>query len=261
MPLKLALAASMLAAASISATAAPYWKPQAGASFSIILSVSPVTVNTPAQVVDLDLFDTRETTIATLKSKGKRVVCYLSAGSWENWRPDRKDFPPATLGNKYDGWAGERWIDIRAPAVRAIMLKRMDLCKQKGFDAVDADNVDSYQTDTGFPLKRADSIRYLRFLANEAHKRGLAFGLKNAAGLSKDVLDVMDFAVTEDCFDQGWCADSKNFIHANKPAFAIEYTDNKINVGAFCRQTKALGLSPIYKKRNLNTWEQRCPEN
>jgi hypothetical protein len=164
------------------------------------------------------------------------------------------------LGKNYDGWAGERWLDTRNLAVLGpIMKARLDRCKRKGFAAVDPDNVDSYQADTGFPITRSDSIRYLKFLAREAHKRGLAIGLKNATEVSRFVLDKMDFAVTEDCFAQGWCRRSKNFIAADKPVFAIEYTDNNIRFGRFCRQTANLGLSPIYKKRNLNAWEKRCP--
>ena len=248
----------MLLAGCLPAFAA-HWKPPAGATFAIILSESPAVVNTPADVVDLDLFETRPATVARLKQQGKRVVCYLSAGSWENWRPDRNRFPARVIGNDYDGWPGEKWIDIRAPEVKAIMKARMDLCRQKGFDGVDADNVNSYQQDTGFRITRANSVAFLRFLATEAHSRGLAFGLKNTTELSRDVLPWMDFAVTEDCFDQGWCAQSRNFIAANKPVFAIEYTDNTINVAAFCRQAKTLRLSPIYKKRNLDTWEKRCP--
>ncbi|HET7679596.1 MAG TPA: endo alpha-1,4 polygalactosaminidase [Xanthobacteraceae bacterium] len=255
---RLACALLMLAAATAAATAA-HWRPPAGMTFSIILSVSPATVNTSAQVVDLDLFETRYSTIAALKRQGKRVVCYLSAGSWENWRPDRNRFPKSVIGKNYDGWPGEKWVDIRAESVKNIMKARMDLCKLKGFDGVDADNVNGYQQDTGFRIRRADSVAFLRFLAAEAHKRGLAFGLKNTTELARDVLPLMDFAVTEDCFGQGWCAQSRNFIAANKPVFAIEYTDNHISFPAFCQQARNLGLSPIYKKRNLDTWEKRCP--
>lgn len=255
---RLAVAALVLFTSHASATAA-HWKPPAGATFAIILSGAPAVVNTPADVVDLDLFETRSATIARLKQQGKRVVCYLSAGSWEEWVPDRNRFPKRVIGKDYDGWPGEKWIDIRAPEVKAIMKTRMDLCKQKGFDGVDADNVNSYQQDTGFRITRANSVAFLRFLATEAHSRGLAFGLKNTTELSRDVLPWMDFAVTEDCFEQGWCAQSRNFIAANKPVFAIEYTDNTINFAAFCRQAKTLRLSPIYKKRNLDTWEKRCP--
>lgn len=99
----------------------------------------------------------------------------------------------------------------------------------------------------------------MKFLAREAHLRGLAIGLKNVAEISDDVLPNVQFAVTEDCFDQGFCADSKNFIAAGKPVFAIEYTDNNISFAAFCRQAKNLGLSPLLKRRNLGVWEKRCP--
>jgi hypothetical protein len=238
----------------------PRWTPPAGVTFSILLSVAPQTITTPAQVVDVDLFDISAQTVADLKAQGKRVICYMSAGSWEKWRPDKNDFPEEVLGRKYDGWAGERWLDTRNIAVLGpIMRARLDRCKHKGFDGVDPDNVDGYQAKTGFSITRRDSVRYLKFLAAEAHKRGLAIGLKNATDLSRAVIDRMDFAVTEDCFDQGWCADSTNFIDANKPVFAIEYTDNSINFNRFCNQAAKLGLSPIYKKRNLNEWERRCP--
>lgn len=244
------------------AAEAAWWKPRAGLTFSIILSVAPAAIDTPARVVDVDLFEIRTQTIANLKTQRKRVVCYMSAGSWENWRPDKNDFPSEVIGKPYDGWPGERWLDIRNVAALApVMRARLDLCKQKGFDAVDPDNLDGYENDTGFPLTRSDAIRYVRFLAREAHQRGLAIGLKNVPELSRFLLDNVDFTVTEDCFDQGWCRASRNFIAADKPVFAIEYTDNAINFGGFCRQSATLGLSPIYKRRNLDIWERRCPGN
>jgi len=245
----------------VAAGAAPKrWLPPVGATFSIHLSVAPKTVSTPAQVVDFDGFDNSAKTVSALHAQGKHVVCYFSAGSWENWRPDKKDFPAEVIGRPLDGWAGERYLDISNLAVLGpIMRARLDVCKQKGFDAVDPDNVDSYQAKTGFPLTRSDVVAYVKFLAVEAHARGLAIGLKNTTEIAKFVLPKMDFAVTEDCYKQGWCAQSRNFIDAGKPVFAIEYTDNHINFNGFCTQAAQIGVSPIYKKRSLNTWEQRCP--
>ncbi len=259
--LGLALLLARPLAAEPAATSTPaHWHPPAGTSFSIILSVAPATVTTPAQAVDLDLFDIRTTTVAALKKQGKHVICYMSAGSWENWRPDAKDFPPSVRGKPLSGWAGERWLDIRQLSVLAAPMRaRLDLCKSKGFTAVDPDNVDGYETNTGFPLTKADAVTYLRFLASEAHKRGLAIGLKNATEIAPSLLSTVDFAVTEDCFKQGWCAVSKNFIARNKPVFAIEYTDNGISFPAFCAQAKKLGLSPLLKTRDLRVWEKRCP--
>jgi hypothetical protein len=52
-----------------------------------------------------------------------------SAGSFEEWRPDALDFAAADLGNPLAGWAGERWLDIRSEAVKAIMRKvRLGSC-------------------------------------------------------------------------------------------------------------------------------------
>lgn len=254
------LLAQPVSAEPAAAPATAHWRPAAGTSFSIILSVAPATVTTPAKAVDLDLFDTKAATVAALKKQGKHVICYMSAGSWENWRPDKAAFPARIRGKPLDGWPGERWLDIRQLSVLAAPMRaRLDLCKKKGFDAVDPDNVDGYGADTGFPLTRTNAITYLRFLATEAHARGLAIGLKNATEIAPSLLATVDFAVTEDCFKQGWCATSKNFIAKNKPVFAIEYTDNHISFPAFCAQAKKLGLSPLLKRRNLDTREWRCP--
>src|SRR6185437_13287929 len=127
-------ATAIVAALALSApAAAEHWTPPAGTSFSIILSVAPAQVTTPAKVVDLDLFDTNASVVTSLKQQGKRVICYFSAGSWENWRPDKKDFPASVLGRPLDGWTGERYLDIRnLDALGPIMQARLDLCKSKG---------------------------------------------------------------------------------------------------------------------------------
>src|SRR6476659_5504280 len=97
------------------AVAADHWRPTAGSDFAIILSVSPKHVVTDAPVVDLDLFDTDQETIDELKGQGKKLICYMSAGSWENWRSDKKDFPEKVKGKPLEDWAGERYLDIRHP--------------------------------------------------------------------------------------------------------------------------------------------------
>src|SRR6185369_11730450 len=127
-----------------------------------------------APVYDIDLFDTPAATIAALKSTGRHVICYFSAGSYEDWRPDAASFPAAALGRALDGWPGERWLDTRADGVRAVMRARLDLARSKGCDAVDPDNVDGYTNGPGFPLTATTQLDYDRFLASEAHARGLA---------------------------------------------------------------------------------------
>jgi hypothetical protein len=53
-------------------------------------------------------------------SMGLKPICYISAGSAENWRPDFQRFPKASLGKSLDGWPGEFWLDIRRADVSAI---------------------------------------------------------------------------------------------------------------------------------------------
>jgi hypothetical protein len=71
---------------------------------------------------------------------------------------------------------------LRLDVLGPIMRRRLDLCRRKGFDAVEADNVDAYRNRSGFPLRGADKLRCNRFLASAAHARGLSIGLKNDLG-------------------------------------------------------------------------------
>ncbi|MEH6458540.1 endo alpha-1,4 polygalactosaminidase [Chitinimonas sp. JJ19] len=175
------------------------------------------------QLYDIDLFDTPATTIAQLKSQGRTVICYFSAGSYENWRPDANQFPQAALGKPLDGWEGENWLDIRNATVRSIMGKRMDLAKQKGCDGVDPDNVDGYSNDTGLPLTATHQLDYNRFLADTAHAKGLLIGLKNTVELAPDLVGKFDFAINESCYKYRECGVYQTFIALGKPVFIAEY--------------------------------------
>jgi hypothetical protein len=123
------------------------WTPKVNDTWQIILSHPPLVSNpvTPdVSVFDIDLFDTPTETIAQLHKLGKRVICYFSAGSYENWRHDAKDFVPSDWGNNLDDWPGEKWLKLSNQNVRAIMKKRIEMAKEKGCDGIDPDNVDGY---------------------------------------------------------------------------------------------------------------------
>jgi len=198
--------------------------------------------------------------VAALHAQGRRVICYISVGSWEDWRPDASQFPAEVLGKDYEGWPGEKWLDIRRIDLLApIMRARLDLCRAKGFDAVEPDNIDSYTSDTGFPLTYNHQKAYNIWLANEAHARGLSIGLKNDDEQVADLLPYFDWALTEDCFADDWCDSMTPFITAGKPVFAAEYTDTGITLDDFCPQAKALKFSAIFKNRDLDAWRQACP--
>lgn len=215
------------------------------------------TINTGYNVAiyNIDLFDTPQATINALKAQGKRVVCYFSAGSSENWRSDFSKFKAADMGNALDGWAGERWLDTRSANVRAIMQARMDLAKSKGCDGVDADNVDGYTNKPGFPLTAATQLDYNRFLADQAHARGLAIGLKNAVALLADLASSYDFALNEQCFQYNECGGYSAFTVQGKPVFNIEYQAKWKDAATrtkLCAKAQALNMRTLVLPLALN---------
>ena len=235
------------------------WNPTIGNTLQIQY-VDPLDATKAANIYNVDMFDTTAAQVTALHTQGKKAMCYINAGAWEDWRPDAAKFPPAVLGANYSGWVGEKWLDIRRVDLLAPILRaRLDLCKAKGFDGVDPDNVNGYQNPTGFPLSAKDQINFNIWLANEAHMRGLSIGLKNDSEQLSTLLPYFDWGLTEDCFAQGWCANLSPFVSAGKPVFAVEYTDTAIDFTAFCAQATSLQFNGLLKNRNLNASLQTCP--
>ena len=236
------------------------WIPAIGLVWQWQLSEGTIDLDVEAQVYDVDLFDTPRETVAALHARGRKVICYLSAGSWEDWRPDAGAFPPEVIGRAYAGWPGERWLDIRQiDRLAPILTARLELCRDKGFDAVEPDNLDGYDTDTGFAITFEDQLAFNRWLASQAHALGLSIGLKNDPEQAADLVADFDWALTEDCFDQGWCSSMLPFLEAGKPVFAAEYTDTGVDFEAACEALGPAGFSLILKDRELSAWRQTCP--
>lgn len=247
-------------------TAAPgteRWQPAPGTSWQWQLSDLPLDDSIDAAMYDIDLFENPASSVADLRGAGRKVVCYLSAGSWEDWRPDAGDFPQALLGKNYQGWPGERWLDIRQlDLLGPLMQARLDQCQAKGFDAVEPDNIDGYQNQTGFPLTYQDQLNYNRWLAEQAHARGLSIGLKNDDEQAADLQPYFDWALTEDCFDEDWCQAMGVFTAAGKAVFAAEYSDRMTEshfLEQVCPAAAQLGFSAILKERELGAWRVDCP--
>jgi hypothetical protein len=192
------------------------------------------------------------------------VVCYIDAGTWENWRPDAREFPRSLLGRKDGGWPGERWLDIARyrGILGRIMRARTRMCARKGFDAVDFDNVDGYSNRTGFHLTFDDQLRYDVFLANTAHRLGLSVALKNDLPQIPRLLRYFDFAVDEQCFQYAECLSSQNggygldeFVRAHKAVFEIEY---RLRRSRFCRAAIRDHFNALRKRLNLGPWRKPC---
>lgn len=203
----------------------------------------------------LDLYAIDGVTLNTMKvaavhRKGGRAVCYVSAGSVEDWRPDAPAFPVAVVGRALDGWPGERWIDIRDTGIlRPILEARADRCKQAGFDAIDWDNVDGYSQDTGFPLRADDQLAYNRLLATISHERGMSVGLKNDLLQIPELLGAFDFAVNEQCAQYKECDLLLPFSKSGKAVVQIEYAATP---GSFCGEANKRRWSAMAADPALN---------
>jgi hypothetical protein len=232
------------------------WDPTAGMTFQLQLQ-GTIDTTVDAEVFDIDAFDVGAALVQELHDKGRKVVCYMSAGSWENWRPDARDFPRKVRGRQLEGWPGERWLDVRQLDVLGpLMGARLDRCVTKGFDAVDFDNMDVYTQDSGFDITRRQQIDYIELLANAAHERGLATGLKNLPQLTTRLEPMFDFAIVESCFVYKECGAFSVFIDHDKPVFEIEY---ELERSQFCDKAKDLGFTALRKRLSLKVWRRPCP--
>jgi hypothetical protein len=235
------------------------WKPQPYLRWQLQFATTPIDVDVDADVFKIDLFDNAESVVSDLKDRGKHVVCYVNAGAWEDWRPDAKSFPKAVMGRRYEGWPGERWLDVRRIDLLApVLLARLDLCRDKGFHGVMFDNVDGYMQKTGFPISSADQLRFNAWIANEARNRGLAAGINNNAGQAAELMPYYDWALAESCFSQGWCARLKSFAEEGKAVVVIEYTEDQTRLNAMCKAALALRFTLLAKKRELDAYRKDC---
>src|SRR5437868_540885 len=138
----------------------PYWTPAPNTTWQWQLT-GTVDQSVNVAMYDIDLFNNTASVVASLHAQGRRAVCYVSFGSWEDFRSDAGQFPESVKGKALDGYPNERWLDIRNLDVLGPLLgARLDMCKAKGFDAVEPDNVDGYTNDSGFPLTYDDQIRF-----------------------------------------------------------------------------------------------------
>ncbi|HAB04123.1 MAG TPA: endo alpha-1,4 polygalactosaminidase [Alcanivorax sp.] len=227
-------------------TSGDWYRPAVDVNAQVQLQGTP-NISYDVELYVLDLFDTDSAVIDALHADGRKMICYFSAGTFENWRDDAGRFTAADKGRRLGNWPGERWLDIRSQNVRAIMADRLDLAVQRGCDGVDPDNVDGYSNRTGLPLTYQDQIDYNTWLAAQAHQRGLAISLKNDLGQIDDLVAHFDFAINESCHEWDECELLMPFIEAGKPVVHINYlyADDPIGRAELCLYTRGLGFNTL----------------
>lgn len=252
--------------AALGAPSTSWWKPSLSNTFlyeldKVAIQAPTVTTNTGLKLTKdiyiIDMEGHSPAQIAAYKAKGKKVVCYISAGSWEPWRDDAKSFDPACYcgkGEPFDAATGlcktdknkmgdwdEWWLDIHTPScvtnIKSAMAKRIKAAKDKGCDGLDPDNVDSYANGVTYGTTDQDQVNYLTWWASEAHKNGMAIGLKNSGNLLSSwegvptrfqttLTNSFDFSVIESCVRYKECHIYDSFLKANKPQIRVEYENS-----------------------------------
>jgi hypothetical protein len=258
------LAAAIVAVATVLAVPAPSpaavrWQPKPGLRWQYQLQ-GPVDTSICARPVRggacvrpdvfvIDLYADNGTTtnaaaVRRIHARRAHAVCYVDAGTWENWRPDAARYPVRIRG-KSNGWPGERWLDIRAIRVlQPLIAARVDKCVKAGFDAVDFDNVDGYANNTGFALTGAQQLTFNRMLAKLAHARGLAVGLKNDLAQAGVLRADFNFAVNEQCFAFHECSGYASWTKTGRAVVEIEYAGD---TAAMCAAAAAGRRDAMHK--------------
>ena len=238
------------------------WRPKPNATFQWQLAGQPIDTSVQASAYMIDLYANEASVVKKLTARGRKVICYINLGVRDDFLPDKDAFPQEVIGKPWNGSSTSRWLDIRksdqfAAAIRA----RLDLCKDKGFDAVGPDNMEAYKNDSGFPLTSDDQLKFNRFLANEAHARGLSIGLHNDADQAEELAPWFDWALAEDCFGADWCKKMEAFTSAGKAVFMVEYRE-KIGLPKFqlevCAFAKKLQYTALLKPQDLSADRDTC---
>jgi hypothetical protein len=210
------------AATAVAASPPRHWLPPARPTWYWQLQ-GAVDNSVRAAVYDLDGFNNSAAEVTRLHALGRRVVCYVDVGTWENWRPDARLFPRSVLGRP-NGWPGERWLDIRALSVlEPIMSARFAICARKHFDAIEPDNIEVVGNDPGFPITAGDQLRYAEWVARAAHSLGLAVFQKNDPSQARALAPYFDGALVEQCNQYRMCSSFAPYRSAGKPVLDAEY--------------------------------------
>jgi hypothetical protein len=239
------------------------WQPssQSTIRWEWLLSSPPAASSLLKNIVyDVDGFDSSAALVTAMHADNIHAICYIDAGTWENWRSDAGSFPASVLGAT-NGWPGEKWLDIRQISLLApIMTARFQMCKNKGFDAVEPDNIDGYTNSTGFPLKGSDQITYNEWIAATVHGLGMSVALKNDGDQIETLLPFFDFDINEQCVQYSECAMLTPFVKAGKAVFETEYNGNQVTAKttSACSQLTALNFNGIETDLNLDETALQC---
>lgn len=232
------------------AAAADFWDWQ-------LTSPYDLSVNVEILVIEPD--DHPEEDIRALSDRGVMPVCYMSVGSWENFRDDAGAFPEDVLGKTMGEWPDERYVDMRQRDVLLpLMGARISACAAKGFKGVEFDNMGAYDNDTGFPIAKSDALAYFGALADHAKRLGLRVAQKNVPELVPELVSTFDLVIVEQCFRYEECEAFQPYLDAGKHVLAVEYVEDDRDWDAACSKAKEMGIALLLKEKEVVAGGVRC---
>ncbi|MEU5282317.1 endo alpha-1,4 polygalactosaminidase [Streptomyces asoensis] len=205
-------------------------------------------------------------------AKGLFNICYVNAfqtqeegdvGGPQDWDQD------LLLTDEDGNWVidpdwDEVILDITEDGKRSRIAqeinKQIDTCDNKGFDAVELDNYDTYTRDVvKGAITAEDAQKYIRLLSAHAHNQGLAVGQKNTVDLSdQHVKNGLDFAIAEECGDPRWNECDQYVAAYGSHAIFIEYTDEGMqNACAFADKVSVIQRDVAVSKPGSRTYVRK----
>ena len=170
------------------------------------------------------------------------------------------DWPDELLLTDADGdvvfdpeWPDEALLDTSSEAKRAqiasVVEPWIEGCADSGFNAVEFDNLDTYERSDG-ALTLDDNLALAARLVEAAHGAGLAAAQKNAAEDAEALREAasFDFAVAEECavFDE---CDMYADVYGEH-VISVEYSDTEIDFATACAAPSA-PASMVLRDRDL----------
>jgi hypothetical protein len=214
-------------------------------------------------MLDIDGFNNTAADVSAIHSRAGRTlahevaICYISLGSWENFRRDANAWPAAAIGLTLAGYPNEHWVDVRQLSMLLPVIKsRLQQCATKGFDGVEVDNIDGWNNPTGLPLTQSDTQAWLAAIANQAHADHLFVLWKNDPLSAGFGVRYFDGALSEQCYSFAECttAQENGFRGCN-------LATNKCGVQVFADAGKWVGeveYPPLPGSGGVCTPSQAC---
>lgn len=257
------------------------WRPKPGTTWQWQIT-GKVDLSFPVQMYDIDLYDAQPAAssyrvggfgtvridkglnsgvIDALHRQGRKVICYVDTGAWEDYRPDASLFPHRVVGGS-TGWSGERGLDIRRsawPAFEPLIAARLDLATHSRCDGVEPDQNNPWGNTPGFPISLSDQKAWYLHIAALAHQRGLSVGQKNGIETTDaDTIAAFDWDLNEECNLSRECDVLRGYIAAGKAVFQVEYADEGMTSSKFCPADNRAHFDGLLKYLELGSWRRAC---